>query len=130
MAFPAADGSGQSEYAHALSPHPIKRNRKIRIAGAAISGVIIIAVLVFNYNFNRTMNLFKGGEKALKTDNMIVVVRADDPAASLSDAKDYTFAVHRTSAENDGGTAMIGDPVLMRDVSRIPAIVVQNAPIT
>ena len=85
----------------------LKRNRKIRIAGAAISGVIIIAVLVFNYNFNRTMNLFKGGEKALKTDNMIVVVRADDPAASLSDAKDYTFAVHRTSAENDGGTAMI-----------------------
>ena len=72
----------------------LRRNRKVRIGGIGISTVVIIVVLVFNSYFNRTMGLISGGEKALKTDNMIVVVRADDPAGDLADAKDYTFGVH------------------------------------
>ena len=67
----------------------LKRNRKIRLAGAGISIVVIIFILVFTNYFNRTIGLISGGEKALKTDNMIVVVRADDPAKDLKDAKDY-----------------------------------------
>lgn len=87
----------------------LRRNRRIRIAGIGISTVVIIVVLVFNSYFNRTIGLISGGEKALKTDNMIVVVRADDPAGDLADAKDYTFGVHIPAGETGGSTAMIED---------------------
>ena len=68
----------------------LRRNRRVRIAGTGISAVLIILLLVGNNYFNRTIGLISGGEKALKTDNMIAVVRADDPAGDLGDAKDYT----------------------------------------
>ena len=87
----------------------LRRNRKVRIGGIGISTVVIIVVLVFNSYFNRTMGLISGGEKALKTDNMIVVVRADDPAGDLADAKDYTFGVHSPAGETGGSKAMIED---------------------
>ena len=87
----------------------LRRNRRIRIAGTAISAVLIIVLLVGNNYFNRTIGLISGGEKALKTDNMIAVVRADDPAGDLGDAKDYTFAVHTVPGETGGSTAMIED---------------------
>ena len=63
-------------------------------------------VCVFTTYFNRTMNVLQSNSKALKTDNMIVVVRADDPAQSLQDAKDYKYAVH-TSQSMGGSNAMI-----------------------
>ena len=84
----------------------LKRNRKIRLAGAGISVIAIIFILVFTNYFNRTIGLISGGEKALKTDNMIVVVRADDPAKDLKDAKDYKYGIHTTSSGSD---AMITD---------------------
>ena len=87
----------------------LKRNRKIRLAGAGISIVVIIFILVFTNYFNRTIGLISGGEKALKTDNMVVVVRAEDPAKDLKDAKDYKYGVHLTSTDTGGSNAMISD---------------------
>ena len=86
----------------------LRRDRKVRLVGTGISSVVIIVVLVFTSYFNRTLGLISGNSKALKTDNMIVVVRADDPAQTLQDAKDYKYAVH-TSQSMGGSNAMITD---------------------
>ena len=87
----------------------LRRNRKIRIAGTGISAVMIVLVLVLTTYFNKTMGLLSVGSKALKTDNMVVVVRADDPAQDLGDAREYNYAVHRPASETGGSNAMITD---------------------
>ena len=87
----------------------LRRNRKIRIAGTGISAVMIVLVLVLTTYFNKTMGLLSVGSKALKTDNMVVVVRADDPAQDLEDAREYNYAVHRSASETGGSNAMITD---------------------
>ena len=74
-----------------------------------ISAVMIVLVLVLTTYFNKTMGLLSVGSKALKTDNMVVVVRADDPAQDLGDARDYNYSIHRTSSETGGSNAMIAD---------------------
>ena len=86
----------------------LKRNRKIRLAGTAISAVVIILVVMFTSYFNRTMKLIAGGDQALKTDNMVVVVRANDPAEVLMDAKEYKYSIRSTKGEG-GSSAMIED---------------------
>ena len=87
----------------------LKRNRKVRLAGTGISVIAIIFILVFTNYFNRTIGLIAGGDKALKTDNMVVVVRADDPAKDLKDAKNYKYGIHKTGAGSGGSDAMIAD---------------------
>ena len=87
----------------------LRRNRKIRIDGTGISAVMIVLVLVLTTYFNKTMGLLSVGSKALKTDNMVVVVRADDPAQDLGDAREYNYAVHRSASETGGSNAMITD---------------------
>ena len=84
----------------------LKRNRKVRLVGIGISTVVIIFVLVFTRYF-RTMGLISSGDNAQKTDNMVVVVRANDPAEVLMDAKEYKFAVHGASSGASG--EMISD---------------------
>ena len=86
----------------------LKRNRKIRLVGIGISTAVIILMLVFTNYFNRTMGLISSGDKAQKTDNMVVVVRANDPAEVLKDAKDYKFAMHGSVTEGASGE-MISD---------------------
>ena len=78
----------------------LKRNRKVRLAGIGISTAVIICVLVFTNYFNKTIGLISGGDNAQKTDNMVVVVRSNDPAEVLMDAKDYTYAIHKSSGES------------------------------
>ena len=87
----------------------LRRNRRIRIAGTAISVVVIVMVCVFTTYFNRTLTVLSSNSKALKTDNMIVVVRADDPAQVLVDAKDYKYGVHLPEGTNGGSSAMVTD---------------------
>ena len=86
----------------------LKRNRKVRMAGIGVSTVVILFVLVFTRYFNRTIGLIAGGDNAQKTDNMVVVVRANDPAKALMDAKDYKFAIHKLSGSGSD-SAMITD---------------------
>ena len=87
----------------------LRRNRRIRIAGTCISTVAIVMVCVFTTYFNRTLNVIQSNSKALKTDNMIVVVREDDPAQVLVDAKDYRFGVHLPANTTGGSSAMVTD---------------------
>ena len=87
----------------------LRRNRRIRIAGTAISVVVIAVVCIFTTYFNRTLTVLSSNSKALKTDNMIVVVRADDPAQVLVDAKDYKYGVHIPKGATGGSSAMVTD---------------------
>ncbi len=87
----------------------LRRNKKVRLAGTGVSVVAIVAILVVTTYFNKTMGLLSSGSKALKTDNMVVVVRADDPAQDLGDARDYKYAVHLSSGDTGGSSAMITD---------------------
>ena len=48
----------------------LRRNRRIRIAGTAISVVVIVMVCVFTTYFNRTLTVLSSNSKALKTDNI------------------------------------------------------------
>ena len=87
----------------------LRRNRRIRIAGICISTVAVVMVCVFTTYFNRTLGVIQSNSKALKTDNMIVVVREDDPAKVLVDAKDYKFGVHLPADTTGGSSAMVAD---------------------
>ena len=87
----------------------LRRNRRIRIAGICISTVAVVMVCVFTTYFNRTLGVIQSNSKALKTDNMIVVVREDDPAEVLVDAKDYKFGVHLPADTTGGSSAMVAD---------------------
>ena len=86
----------------------LKRNRKVRLAGIGVSAVVIVLVLMFTRYFNRTIGLIAGGDNAQKTDNMVVVVRSNDPAEVLMDAKDYKFAIHKLSGSS-ADSEMIAD---------------------
>ena len=87
----------------------MRRNRKVRLVGAGISAVVVVLILVFTSYFNRTLGVISSNTKALKTDNMVVVVRADDPAQVLVDAKDYKYGVHLPAGVSGGSSAMITD---------------------
>lgn len=65
---------------------------KVYILGIVLS-IIIDIVLVFGiyYMLEANQMLADVGGATYKTDNMIVVVRADDDAENIIDAKNYTF---------------------------------------
>ncbi len=87
----------------------LRRNRVIRCIGLAISVIVIIGLLMFNNYLSKTLNLLSAGENSYKTDDMVVAVRADDPAESIKDAADYTFGAHLVKGETGGSTAMVED---------------------
>lgn len=74
----------------------------IYIAGMIISVLISIALgfgIFYMVRANQMMSDVGGA--TYKTDNMVVVVRADDPAQSLSNAKDYAFAIQTTQDQEN-----------------------------
>ena len=68
-----------------------------KIAGKIISIIVSICLVAGVYGLY-TMNHFMDsiGTEGLKIDNMVVVVRNDDPAESILDAKDYKFGVQES----------------------------------
>lgn len=65
---------------------------KIYIAGIVVSILISMVLAVGIFYVIRTSQMMSDvGGAEYKTDNMVVVVRVDDPAQSLADAADYTF---------------------------------------
>ena len=72
-------------------------NNKAHIIGNVISimTIIVLAVGMFGLGkINGFMSAIGGG--GLKTDNMVVVVNADDPAETIEDAAGYKFAIVKT----------------------------------
>ena len=82
---------------------------KVYIAGIVISVLISAALAAGSYFMIRTNQMMSDvGGATYKTDNMVVVVRADDPARSLTDAADYKFGI-QTSQDQENTQKMLAD---------------------
>ena len=86
-----------------------RRDRVIRCIGIAISVIVMLMILILNSYFGKTLGLLKSGNSTYKTDDMVVAVKADDPAESITDAAGYTYGVHFVRGETGGSTAMVED---------------------
>lgn len=80
---------------------------KIYIVGIVLSVLISIALAVGTFYMIRANQMMSDvGGATYKTDNMVVAVRADDPAESLADAADYTFGI-QTSLDQENTQKMV-----------------------
>ncbi len=74
------------------------KNKGAQIVGMIISILVSIAFILAGVYVSKAGQLMKDvGGATYKTDNMIVVVKANDPANNLLDAKNYRFGVQTTS---------------------------------
>lgn len=70
---------------------------KASVVGIVISVLICICSLVGIYTISKVTGLMSTiGGAEYKTDNMIVVVRKEDPAEIIQDAKNYQFGIQST----------------------------------
>lgn len=91
---------------------------KINIVGIVLSLLISAAMTAGIFYIMQATQLMKDvGGATYKTDNMIVVVKKDDPAANLLAAKNYRFGV-QTSVDKKNNQKMIEDvqKVIGRDM--------------
>ncbi len=69
---------------------------KGNIIGIVISILICIGSIFGIYTISKVIGLMSAvGGAEYKTDNMVVVVRKDDPAENIQDASDYQFGVQK-----------------------------------
>ncbi len=86
----------------------------IKSNGANLAGMILsvlfLAVFAFGTAAFLTANstLANVGGATYKTDNMLVVVRADDPAETITDAKDYLFG-RQTTVDQENTDKMLDE---------------------
>lgn len=84
-------------------------SKSINVPGAVLSILISIILGIGIAYFAKADRVLKDvGGATYKTDNMIVVVKKDDPADSIEAAKDYRFG-YQTAADSDNNTLMIQD---------------------
>lgn len=84
-------------------------SKSINVPGAVLSILISIILGIGIAYFAKADRVLKDvGGATYKTDNMIVVVKKDDPADSIEAAKDYRFG-YQTVADSDNNTLMIQD---------------------
>lgn len=82
---------------------------KIYILGIVLSLLISIGLGFGSYYLSRTNQMLADvGGATYKTDNMIVVVRADDAAENILDAKDYKYGI-QTSLDQENNQKMMDD---------------------
>lgn len=68
--------------------------KRIHLLGVALSIILSVAQFAGVFYVDKTNELMdRVGGAALKVDNMVVVVRADDPAETIEDAAHYSFGV-------------------------------------
>lgn len=82
---------------------------KIYILGIVLSVLISIGLCFGSYYLARANQMLADvGGATYKTDNMIVVVRADDAAENILDAKDYKYGI-QTSLDQENNQKMLDD---------------------
>lgn len=82
---------------------------KVKYAGMVISILISIGLAVGIVYFLRIQQTMADvGGATYKTDNMIVVVKASDPAESILDAANYRFG-YQTSVDQENNDKMLDD---------------------
>lgn len=104
-----------------------KLSRGRGIEGKMLCIALTISLGMGSYYLIQTNNMFANISKngGLKLDHMIVVVREDDPAMELEDAKDYSFGVqyalqgdHVTEAITDV-EAVLGKSIQLTELENI-----------
>ena len=89
--------------------HVSDKNDKISVTGVALSILISIILGIGILYFAKADKVLGDvGGATYKTDNMIVVVKKDDPAEAIEAAKDYRFG-YQTAADQDNNALMIED---------------------
>ena len=82
---------------------------KVYIIGIVFSVLISIALAFGSYYMFRASRMLEQvGGATYKTDNMIVVVRADDTAENILDIKNYTFGI-QTALDLENNQKMLED---------------------
>ena len=82
---------------------------RIYILGTAISLLISLGLGVASFYMLRADQMLADvGGATYKTDNMIVVVRADDSSENILDAQNYTFGI-QTSLDQENNQKMVED---------------------
>ena len=99
---------------------------KVYIIGIVFSVLISIALAFGSYYMFRASRMLEQvGGATYKTDNMIVVVRADDTAENILDIKNYTFGI-QTALDLENNQKMLEDVERVigqePDVENYPAI--------
>lgn len=83
--------------------------KKIYILGIVISVLISIALAAGSYYMRKADRMLADvGGATYKTDNMIVVVREDDKAENILDAKNYKYGI-QTTADQENNQKMLDD---------------------
>ena len=91
---------------------------RLNIVGIVLSALISICLAGGLFYTMQAAQIMKDvGGASYKTDNMIVVVKKDDPAANLLAAKNYRFGV-QTAVDKDNNQKMVEDvqKVIGRDM--------------
>lgn len=71
---------------------------KVKILGMVISVFVTVLLIVGSFYVKKMNNVLTAvGGAEYKTDNMIVVVKKDDPAETLEDVKNYRFGYQNVS---------------------------------
>lgn len=82
---------------------------KGNIVGAVLSIIVSFILGIGIIYLAKAESVLKNvGGAAYKTDNMIVVVRNEDPAEKIEDAKNYRFGI-QTTLDQDNNTLMVKD---------------------
>lgn len=87
----------------------VRRKMGLNVLGIVVSVILCIALGAGNYYISKTNHMLDNiGGADFKIDNMVVVVRADDPAAELLDIKDYQIG-RQTAVDQENTQKMIDD---------------------
>lgn len=101
---------------------------KMKIAGMVLSALFIIifaAGILYFSEASKTME--KVGGSTYKTDNMVVVVKKDDPAENILDAKNYRFG-SQTTVDQKNNELMLEDvqTIVGRDIKLVEYKTIQE----
>lgn len=85
----------------------VVKSRVLHVIGIIFAVVVCVGIGFGIYSYYSAYHILMGvGGAEYKTDNMIVVVRKDDPAENILDAEDYIFAT-QTASDNENNTKML-----------------------
>lgn len=104
------------------------RKKALHILGIIISILMSIVLAVGSIAMLKADGVLKKvGGATYKTDNMVVVVRKDDKAENLMDAKNYRFG-YQTSVDQDNNQKMLDDvqSVVGRDLKLVEYPTIQD----
>lgn len=85
----------------------VVKSRVLHVVGIIFAVMVCVGIGFGIYSYYSAYHILMGvGGAEYKTDNMIVVVRKDDPAENILDAEDYIFAT-QTASDNENNTKML-----------------------